>query len=128
MPSSVRRLRACGSPSRNQSGAVVPGALVQIKGAEDKTAAVSMSDLASDRQGIVTAADLMPGRYTVQVAFSGFETLVIPDVRVRAGENRRDAVLAIQKLDESVSVGRDKATVASDPSAAPRRAGISADV
>ena len=57
----------------------------------------------------------MPGRYAVQVSFPGFETLVMPDVRVRAGENKRDAVLAIQKLDESVSVGRDKATVASDP-------------
>ena len=74
-----------------------------------------MTDLPSDGQGVVTVDDLVPGRYRVEVAFPGFETLVIPDVRVRAGENKRDAVLAIQKLDESVSVGRDKATVASDP-------------
>ncbi len=93
----------------------MPGAIVQVKGAEDKTAALSMTDLPSDGQGVVTANDLVPGRYAVQVSFPGFETLVIPDLRVRAGENKRDAVLAIQKLDESVSVGRDKATVASDP-------------
>ena len=100
---------------KDQSGAVVPGALVQVKGAEDRTAAVSLTDLPSDGQGVVLAADLTPGRYTVQVAFPGFETLVMPDVRLRAGENKRDAVLAIQKLDETLSVGRDKSTVASDP-------------
>ena len=37
------------------------------------------------------------------------------DVRVRAGDNRRDVTLAIQKLDQTVSVGRDPATSASDP-------------
>ena len=100
---------------KDQTGGVVPGALVDVKGAEDKTAAVSMTDLPSDGQGVVTVGDLAPGRYRVQVAFPGFETLIIADLRVRAGENKRDAVLAIQKLDESVSVGRDKATVASDP-------------
>ncbi|HVJ26256.1 MAG TPA: carboxypeptidase-like regulatory domain-containing protein, partial [Vicinamibacterales bacterium] len=100
---------------KDQTGAVVPGALVQIKGAEDKTSTVSINDLPSDGQGIVTVTDLVPGRYLVQVAFSGFETLVMPDLRVRAGENKRDAMLAIQKLDENISVGRDKATVASDP-------------
>ena len=100
---------------KDQTGAVVPGALVQVKGAEDKTAAVSINELPSDGQGVVTVTDLVPGRYSVQVAFSGFETLVLPDVRVRAGENKRDAMLAIQKLDENISVGRDKATVASDP-------------
>ena len=100
---------------KDPSGAVVPGAMVQVKGAEDRTAAVSLSDLPSDGQGVVVANALQPGRYSVQVSFPGFETLVMPDVRVRTGENKRDAVLAIQKLDESVSVGRDKATVASDP-------------
>ena len=100
---------------KDPSGAVVPGAVVQVKGAEERTAAVIQPDLPSDRQGVVLASNLVPGRYVVEVAFPGFETLVIPNVRVRAGENRRDAVLSIQKLDETLSVGRDPATVASDP-------------
>ena len=100
---------------KDPSGAVIPGALVQVKGTEPKTAAVTRTDLPSDGQGVATAEHLAPGRYTVEIAFPGFETLTIPDVRVRAGDTRREAVLAIQKLDESVSVGRDKATVASDP-------------
>ena len=100
---------------KDPSGAVVPGAMVQIRGAEDRTATIVRSDITSDGQGIATATDLKPGRYTAEVAFAGFETRVLPDIRVRAGDNRREAVLAIQKLDESVSVGRDPRTVASDP-------------
>lgn len=100
---------------KDPSGAVVPGALVQVKGAEDRTASVVKTDLASDGQGVATAVSLVPGRYTIEASFPGFETLVITDVRVRAGENRREAVLRIQNVDENVSVGRDKAAVASDP-------------
>ena len=100
---------------KDPSGAVIPGAMVQVKGAEARTQAVAKSDLPTDGQGVVLADGLTPGRYVVEVAFPGFETLTIPDLRVRTGENKRDAVLKIQKLDESVSVGRDKATVGSDP-------------
>ncbi|HJR61765.1 MAG TPA: carboxypeptidase-like regulatory domain-containing protein [Vicinamibacterales bacterium] len=100
---------------KDPSGAVIPGAIVQVKGAEERTASVVRGDIASDGQGVARAEDLVPGRYTIEVSFPAFETLVIPDVRVRAGDNRREAVLKIQKLDETVSVGRDKATVASDP-------------
>ena len=100
---------------KDPSGAVIPGALVQVKGAEERTAAVTRTDIASDGQGVATASGLTPGRYALEVSFPGFETLTVPDVRVRAGDNRRDAVLKIEKLDETVSVGRDKSTVASDP-------------
>ena len=100
---------------KDPSGAVVPGAMVQVRGTEDRTASVLRADILSDGQGLAVAPGLTPGRYAIEVAFPGFETRVIPDVRVRAGDNGRDAVLAIQKLDESVSVGRDPATVASDP-------------
>ena len=37
------------------------------------------------------------------------------DVRVRAGDNRREVTLPIEKVAESVAVGRDPATAASDP-------------
>ena len=36
-------------------------------------------------------------------------------MRVRAGDNRREVTLPIEKVDESVAVGRDPATAASDP-------------
>ncbi len=39
------------------------------------------------------------------------------DLRIRTGDTRRDVTLSIEKLDQSVSVGRDPSTAASDPNA-----------
>jgi hypothetical protein len=97
------------------SGAVIPGALVQVRGAEPATNAVVRLDLPSNGQGVAVAAGLVPGRYTLEVTFPGFESRVVPEVRVRPGDNRQNVTLPIQKLDERVSVGRDAATAASDP-------------
>ncbi len=97
------------------SGAVIPHALVQVRGTDERNRDVVREDLASDGQGVAAVPDLVAGRYTVEVSFPGFQTRVVPDVRVRAGDNRREIMLAIQKVDQSVSVGRDPATAASDP-------------
>jgi hypothetical protein len=100
---------------QDPSGAVIPGALVHVRGAEESTRAIVHENLASDSQGVAVAALLAPGRYTIEAGFPGFETRILPDVRIRAGENRREVRLAIQKVDQHVSVGRDPATSASDP-------------
>jgi hypothetical protein len=100
---------------QDPSGAVIPGALVQIRGTDEPTRDITRENLLSDGQGVAVASGLAQGRYTVEVSFPGFETRVVPDVRVRAGDNRREVMLAIQKLDQAVSVGRDPATAASDP-------------
>jgi len=100
---------------QDPSGAVIPSAQVNVTGSESSTRAVTVADVKTDGQGVALARDLVPGRYTIVAAFPGFETRTVPDVRVRAGDNRREVTLAIQKLDESVSVGRDPATAASDP-------------
>ena len=94
---------------------MIPGALVHVRGADEPTRAIAHEGLATDSQGVAIAADLVAGRYSIEASFPGFETRILPDVRVRAGENRREVRLAIQKVDERVSVGRDPATVASDP-------------
>lgn len=97
------------------SGAVIPGALVRVSGAEERTRALVRADLPADEQGVAVAQGLTPGRYDVEVAFPGFETAVVTGVRVRAGDNRREVTLAIEKVDESVAVGRAPAESASDP-------------
>ncbi len=100
---------------KDPSGAIVPGARVVVAGAEPATGRTHASDLLSDGEGAVTVQGLPPGRYVVTVGFPGFETATLPDVRVRAGNNRRDVTLSIERVDESVAVGRDPATSASDP-------------
>ena len=97
------------------SGAVVPGAVVRLRGTDGAAAEVAVNGLLSNGLGVAIAQNLATGKYAVEVSFPGFETKTVPDVRVRPGENRRDVTLAIQKLDQSVSVGRDPATSASDP-------------
>ena len=100
---------------KDPSGAVIPGAVVHVRGAEESTGAVERIGLVSDAEGVAVAPGLRPGRYSIVAAFPGFETAIIAEHRVRAGDNRREVPLQIQKLDESVSVGRDPQTAASDP-------------
>jgi hypothetical protein len=102
---------------KDPSGAVIPDAQISITGVDRATEGLSHTNVVSDRQGVAVSPALVPGRYGVQVSFPGFETYVIPDLRVRAGESRREVVLSIQRVDESVAVGRDPATSASDPNA-----------
>jgi hypothetical protein len=100
---------------QDPSGAVIPGAVVHVRGTDDSTRTIARENLVSDSHGVAVAAGLVPGRYAIEAAFPGFETRVVPDVRARAGETRREVRLAIQKVDQHVSVGRDPATAASDP-------------
>ena len=95
------------------SGAVIPGAVVQVNDAEG--AGTLVAEVKSDGQGIAVSTGMEPGRYSISVSFPGFETKTLTDVRIKSGETRREVTLSIQRLDQSVSVGRDPATAASDP-------------
>jgi len=100
---------------KDPSGAVIPNATVVVKGTESGNRDLVVPALTSDGQGIATAVDVAIGRYTVSASFPGFESRTLSDVRVRPGENKRDVTLSIEKVAESVAVGRDPATAASDP-------------
>jgi hypothetical protein len=100
---------------RDPSGAVTPNATVSIRGTEAATADLVVPEVLSDGQGVATATNVPAGRYAVTASFPGFETRTLTDVRVRAGDNKRDLTLPIERMAESVAVGRDAATSASDP-------------
>jgi hypothetical protein len=97
------------------SGAVIPNAAVVVTGTEPATQHLLVPAVSTDGQGVATAVNVQVGRYAVTVTFPGFESRTIPDVRVRAGDNRREVTLSIAKVAESIAVGRDAATAASDP-------------
>jgi hypothetical protein len=99
----------------DQSNAVILGALVTVTGADPATSGATHAPVRSTDAGLATIANLLPGIYTIQAEFPGFETRVIKDVRVRAGENKQVAVLQIPKLEASVTVGQDKQQAAADP-------------
>ncbi len=95
---------------KDPSGAVIPNATVRIIGSD-----AAIPPVTSDGHGVATAVNVPAGRYTIVAEFPGFEPRTLTDVRVRPGDNRREITLAIEKVAQSVSVGRDAATAASDP-------------
>ena len=87
---------------------------MKVDGLEAATRAVALEPVTASDQGIAALSGLIPGRYVVQAAFPGFATNVARDVRVRAGDNRQTIVLAIEKLSDEITVGRDKQEAAAD--------------
>jgi hypothetical protein len=89
----------------DQTNAVIANATVTVAGAEP----VKTTDA-----GVAIVTGLTPGPHTIEVEFPGFEKRTLPDVRIRSGENRQVAVLAIQKMEAAVTVEQDKQQAASD--------------
>jgi hypothetical protein len=98
----------------DQSNAVVPGATVAVAGLEDATQRAQLAPVQTAGNGIATISGLVAGRYSVQAEFPGFDPGTLKEVRVRNGDNRHIVVLAIQKMQESVTVGQDAQAGAAD--------------
>src|SRR5688500_19938930 len=97
----------------DQTTAVLPGATVTLT-LQDVPNAPAIPPATTSTQGVVTFQALAQGRYTVRAEFDGFEVSTVRDVRVRAGENKQNVTLRIANLQDSITVGRDAATAASD--------------
>jgi hypothetical protein len=95
-------------------GGVIPAATVSVTGNEDATRRAAVAPVKTNERGIATLEALALGRYTVTAEFTGFETGVLKDVRVRAGDNRQTVALALRRLEDAVTVGGDRQESASD--------------
>ena len=98
----------------DQTGGVLPGALVTVAGVDETTKAIAPPAVTATSQGVAVFEQLPPGRYAIKAEFPGFDTRVNTDVRVRAGENKQALALALQKLADTVTVARDRQEVAVD--------------
>jgi hypothetical protein len=98
----------------DQTGAILPGATVAVNGTDTATRTIAPEPVTTSDQGVATISALPPGRYLVQAAFPGFDTNILRDVRVRAGDNKETIVLAIERLRDEITVGRDKQEAAAD--------------
>src|SRR4051794_23013080 len=70
------------------SGAVIVGAQTTLTPAGAGAAAAAALETGARGEALVTA--LEPGRYTIRVESPGFEPSELRDVRLKAGENRRE--------------------------------------
>lgn len=98
----------------DQSGAVVPGATVTVVGLEDATKAKVIPAVQTSATGVATIDGLTLGRYAVQAEFTGFELGLLRDVRVRAGDNKHVVVLPLAKIQDEVTVTRDRQAAGAD--------------
>jgi hypothetical protein len=96
------------------TGGVLPGAKVTVTGLEEATRSAAAQPATTSAQGVATLSGLRPGRYDIQVEFPGFETAIARDIRLRTGDNKRLTTLALQKLQDTVTVGRDRQEAAAD--------------
>ena len=98
----------------DQSNAVLPTATVTVTGLEDATRKATLAPVQTTNAGIATIGALAPGRYNVHAEFPGFDPGDLKDVRLRPGDNKHIIVLAIQKMQETVSVSQDAQAGAAD--------------
>ena len=95
----------------DESGGVIVGARVGVT----PLAGGDPVTLDTGGRGDATFAALVPGRYAIHVEAPGFEPHDTRDLRVRAGDVRREVKLEIAKLAESVNVTRDGRERGADP-------------
>ena len=69
----------------------------------------------TSEKGVAIIEGVVPGRYTIQAAFPGFETGGLKDVRVRSGDNKHIVILPLKRVEQSVTVGQDAQAAAADP-------------
>lgn len=98
----------------DSSGAVLPGATVTVTGLDPVNSKAAVDPAKANADGVATVTNLVPGRYSVEAVFEGFETRRLPEIRVRAGSNKQVVMLPIAGHKESVTVGQDRQTAASD--------------
>ena len=97
------------------TGAVLVGARVSVTGIEAATTAVTPMPVLTSAEGVADLTGLIPGRYAIQAEFGGFETRRLPDVRIRAGDNRQVILLPLEGQKDSVVVQQDRQSAAADP-------------
>jgi len=99
----------------DQTGLVVPNAAVRVTPQEAPPDAASLKPVMTGGTGVAVINDVPEGRCTIEVEFPGFETAVVRDVRVRAGSDaRRRVTLQIQRVEEGLTVSRDRQTASLD--------------
>jgi len=77
------------------SNAVVQEATVTIIGLESSTQAATYPPVKTGDKGVASIEGLAPGRYSVRAEFPGFETGLLRDIRVRAGDNKHVVILPL---------------------------------
>jgi hypothetical protein len=99
----------------DSTGAVLPGATVTVAGIDPANKDTATAPVTAGSDGVAIILKLVPGRYSVQAEFSGFETRKVPELRLRNGDNKQVMLLPVEGFKQTVMVGQDKQQAAADP-------------
>src|SRR4029453_18887775 len=94
--------------------AVLVGATVSVEGLDPATKTAKADPVQTSAQGIALVPRLVPGRYSLQVESAGFETVKLPEIRVRAGDNKQVVILQVEGHKEQVVVEQNRQQAAAD--------------
>ena len=97
----------------DMTGAILPGATVTVSPRDSQGSPVITATATAD--GIATLIGLRPGRYSIKAEFPGFDSFELPDVRLRAGENKQQVELELTGFTDTVDVLPDAQATAADP-------------
>jgi hypothetical protein len=96
----------------DQTGAVIPNATVTVTPLADPKAPVAPAK--TGEKGVAVIPGLAPGHYSIEAEFAGFSPRLLKDVQLKVGDNKHVVVLALQGVQDSVTVSRDAREAASD--------------
>ena len=80
----------------DQSGGVIPNATVTVTGLDAATKAAAVSPMKTTDRGVATFDRLGLGHYAIAAEFPGFNSSLLKDVTVKAGDNKHVVVLALK--------------------------------
>lgn len=98
----------------DQTAGVLPGATVTITGLDAATKSPAPIVTRTADKGVVTVENLAQGLYSVRIDMDGFNSMLIPDVKITKGENKRNVTMPLKSMSETVTVRRDQQIVAAD--------------
>ena len=96
----------------DQTAGVLPGATVTITGLDAATKSAAPIITHTADKGAVTVENLAQGLYSVRIDMDGFNPMLIPDVKLGKGDNKRSITMALRSMSETVTVKRDQQIMA----------------
>lgn len=98
----------------DQTSGVLPGATVTLTGLDDATKTAAPIVTRTADRGLATIENLSAGRYALRIDMDGFDSTLMPDLKIVKGDNKRTITMALKSMSETVTVQRDRQTVAAD--------------
>lgn len=98
----------------DQTAGVLPGATVTLTALGEAMKSAPPVVVQTSDRGLATIDSVAPGVYSLRIDMDGFDSTLIPDLKLVKGDNKRAITLALKTMSETVTVQRDRQLVGAD--------------